>query len=453
MFRLSGLRLVVLGAVALTVGVGMPPPGELSACRKASPWGPLILAQSVYFLGVGTSDSIAAPVDPGLMPRGYLSPDSAEGLGVRGQVVDVIELLRRGDGGPGDLLSGHDQAIVVWWDYGPSCQPILWRASILHAEPGIENLFEGTLLAPEHWVEGTPVIHAHRPFHGPFPGIEHRRVQRAVEAGRPVEEVERDHLSAREFFDFLSRISSDATRDELDDRIPAPIHTAILEWARVHPERWNAYPVATMVRDARNRVHAVAPVEDHPAAGTYRIDVQVGDEAGEICVRMVPSFFDALPADYEEYAPPLWEDRIPAVEALRIEAAEACDAPAGEWGEFPPVSSYTRKARIWIHRTAEEGTAPGELRVWRGALSPGGFSEALRGTGVIEQDLSHQSVLWSAVPRDEPTTLEVRRAGTLALTTARFVLHDDGRMTVSDDRGEGRYQFRVSGERVGGWDR
>jgi len=454
MARLSPFRLAVLAVVALAVGLGVPPAGELSACRKASPWSPQLLGQSLYFLGVGTSDSIAAPVAPGLMPRGYRTGEFSEGLGVRGQVVEVIAPLRRSDGGPGDLASGHDRAIVVWWDYGPGCEPILWwHSSIVHAEPGVENVFEGTLLPPEHWVEGTPVIHAHRPYQTPFPGFEHRRVQHAVAAGRPAEEVERDHLSARELFTFLTRIAAITERSEGDYRSFEPVHSAILEWTRDHPERWEARPVAALVRDARDRAHWAAPVDVlHPAAGTYRIEVQVGDEVGEVCVRMVPSSsFDGRPSDYEQYAPPPWDDAIPVVAALRIEAAVACDAPTEAWEELPPPgSAWTREARIWIRWTAEQGSAPGELRVWRGAFNPGNLSEVLRETGVVVPDLSRQSVLWSAVPRAAapPLDPEVWRAGTAALTTARFVLHDDGRMTVSDDRGGGRVVFRVSGERV-----
>jgi len=453
MARLSGFRLAVLAMVALTVGVGVPPASELSACSLMSPWGIPIRAQSLYFLGVATSDSIAAPVTPGAMapgetPRTYLIPESAEGLGVRGQVVEVITPLQRGDGGPGDLLAGHDRVIVVWWEYSAACEPRLWaRSSILHAEPGIENVFEGTLVHPDHWVEGTPVINVHRPYHTPFPGVEHRYVQRAVEAGRPVEEVERDHLSARELFEFLTRMPVLPEGEPSDPQWSARVYGALIDWARDHPERWEAQPVGEMVRYAWERVHAAVPVEEaHPAAGTYRINVQVRDEAGEVCVRMVPSPVDRHPADYEEYAPPPWADTVPVVAAMRIEAAASCDAPAEAWRGFPPFdSALDQKSRIWIRWTAEEGTAPGEARVWRGALTPASFSQVLRGTGVVEPPPPGHL----AVHRDEPPLPPgVWRSGTAALTTARFVLHDDGRMTVTDDRGGGRVVFRVTGERV-----
>jgi len=454
MARVSGFRLAVLALVALAVGLGVPPAGELSACSKASPWGPFIHAQSLYFLGVGTSDSIAVPVLPGGVPRSYQTPESAEGLGVRGQVVEVIAPLERGDGGPGDLLSGHDRAIVVWWDYNSVCVPVLWSSgSILHAEPGVENMFEGTLLPPEQWVEDTPVIHAHRAYHTPFPGVEHRRVRRAVQAGHPAEEVERDHLSARELFEFLARIPAFAAMSEFDYRSPEPVHTAILEWARDNPERWEAWPVAPMVRNARERVHAAAaPLERmHPAAGTYRLEVQVHGEAGEVCVRMVPSSVDHHPLDYEDYAPPAPLDESPVVAAFRIEAAAACDAPAEAWREFgSPYGGADRTAHIWIRWTAEEETAPSEAQVWRGAIIPRILGPVLRETGVVQRDLSDPSVLRSPAQRDElpPLDPEVWRAGTVAPTTARFVLHDDGRMTVSDERGGGHVVFRVSGERV-----
>ncbi len=452
MARWSGLRRLVLGGVALVAGLGLPPAGELSACRMLSPWDPSLLTRSVHFLGVGTSDSIAAPVAPGVMLRDYRTPPGAEGLEVRGQVVDLIESLRRGDGGPGDLLAEHERAIVVWWGYGPSCQPILWAdASILHAEPGVENLFEGRLLAPEHWVEGIPVIHAHRPYQSPFPGVEHRRVQRAVEAGRSAEEVERDHLSARELFRFMALVSTAVRSDPLDGPPPGLIYDAMLEWAGEHPDRWNAHPVAAMVRNARHRVHLSTPPREHPAAGTYRLEVQVGGEAGEVCLRLVPSAFDGLPSDYEEYAPPPWNDRTPVVAALRIEGAPACDAPAEAWQGFPPVGQdFSREAQVWIRLTAEEGTSPGEVRAWRGAFSTRILRQVLLDTGVVTPDLTHQSVLWSAVRREPEPPLDpaVWRAGTATLTTARFVLHDDGRMTVSDERGGGHALFRLTGERV-----
>jgi len=453
MARLSGLRLAVLAMVALTVGLGVRPASELSACTMMPPWGPRIYAQTLYFLGVATSDSIAAPVTPGAMapgetPRTYLIPESAEGLGVRGQVVEVIAPLQRGDGGPGDLLAGHDRAIVVWWEYSAACEPRLWaRSSILHAEPGIENVFEGTLVHPDHWVEGTPVINAHQPYSTPFPEVEHRSVQRAVAAGRPAEEVERDHLSARELFEFLTRMPAVPVGEQFDLRHRELVYTALIEWARDHPERWEAHPVGEMVRYAWERVHGAAPVEEaHPAAGTYWLDVQVRDFAGEVCVRMVPSPVDRHPADYEEYAPPPWADTVPVVAAMRIEAAASCDAPAEAWRGFPSLDApVIQKSRIWIRWTAEEGTAPGEARVWRGALYPWSFVQVLSGTGVVARD---PSSLLPAPQGELPLPPGVWRSGTVALTTARFVLHDDGRMTVSDDRGGGRVVFRVSGERV-----
>jgi hypothetical protein len=455
MARLSGFRLAVLAIVALAVGLGVPPAGELSACSKASPWGPFIHAQTLYFLGVGTSDSIAAPVPPGAMRPNYQTLESAEGLGVRGQVVEVIAPLERGDGGPGALVSGHDQAIVVWWDYTQACQPLLWsRSSILHAEPGVENVFEGTLLPPEQWVEGTPVIHAHRPYHTPFPGVEHRHVQRAVAAGRPAEEVERDHLSARELFEFLTRLPALADMSEIDHQSPEPVHTAILEWARDNPERWEARPVAAMVRNARDRVHAAAAALErvHPAAGTYRLEVQVHGETAEVCVRMVPSSVDHYPSDYEEYAPPAPFDASPAVAAFRIEAAAACDAPAETWREFgSPYGGVGRTAHIWIRWTAEGETAPGEAQVWRGAIIPGVFGPVLMETGAVEPDPSDGSILWWLGRGRDPATrpdISVGRVARSNPTTARFVLHDDGRMTVSDERADDEFVFRVAGERV-----
>jgi hypothetical protein len=311
---------------------------------------------------------------------------------------------------------------------------------VLHAEPGVENVFVAKLRDRADWVLGMPTLDVRTPYHTPWPGVEHRAVLLREEYGfRPRDEP---LLTGRQLFDFLRRLPPvEPGTDRMAWQMTTPEANALLGWAGDNPDLWRSQPVRDLVRRARDQrqqplLDAEAP---HPVAGTYRLQLRIGELQGDVCVEIRPSpTLTGVPSDYDDYAPAPWLHEPPPIRPFEVRYAPTCQALRAAGGET------ARGTSLWVATSPEPAAHAGQALRWRAAFHPGRVSLALSSAHFAD----------APQPTTEPGRVELdfdeRREVGLALTSGVFVLHDDGSFTVEDRRGPDRYPFIVRGERVGG---
>jgi hypothetical protein len=441
---LPGLLHGVPGLPGLLHGVpglpGVPGPGapalpglaladDAGRCSIHFTWGPSLRPDVVYLLGTATGDSVAASL-AGRQPADF---DPA-GPGIRGQIVRVHGSLSVDPRLAAAVPPGSD-AVVVWWAYDQMCRTQVWDSSILHARPGVENVFAATLREPAEWVGGMPTVDIRTPYHLPWPGVEHRREDFHAERGLPAP-AERPLLTGGELFDFLGRLPAEPGRSLVAGWPYTAAETeAVLDWARDHPDRWEAEPVRGLVRRARDSRQMRDDAGPHPVLGIYQLRMQHGEVAGDLCIELLPAELQSQPADYDSYAGPPWRAGPPAMDAFSFRYARSCDSLAAQGRHFAVPA-------VWIAAQADDAPPPGALRSWRAALAPGPLRHAV----ITAQ--------FDGVRPPEPDAAELDltvaewQAMAQILSTARFVEYANGAITLEERRGPARYPFAVHAHRV-----
>ena len=214
-------------------------------CTIGVDWGPRVYPTSLYILGEGTTDSIAAPIsddvlNPPSSPSGLPVHEEYEPSAAHGQLFTVRGVTPRAGDVPGSEILGHDEVVLVWWGYDSACRTMNWSLSVIYSEPGEENVVSGRLRAREHWADGIPTIDVFRPNHR----LEPQR-SRAIPNGGS------GFLDARELFGYLERmpvVEPSGERIHSIDDLDEATRASLLTWLAEDPERARMRPVARSLR-------------------------------------------------------------------------------------------------------------------------------------------------------------------------------------------------------------
>lgn len=178
-----------------------------------------------------------------------------------GQLVAVEDIAGPG---PVEAVTGHEQVVIVPWDYDGMCRSTLWGGSTRLLTPGDRVFFSGSLRAPEDWVEGRPTFDARRPGVQVYPLAARNRFEpRPTGSGRVAS-------AADDLFELHQLLPTSR------DLTVAPDRAALraIDWARANPERAARDPVARILaRTARTAEFAAARASSSPFAGTYRVTI------------------------------------------------------------------------------------------------------------------------------------------------------------------------------------
>lgn len=240
------------------VGVESSPPCSLV------PWGRPPGPEITYFIGTALPDTLEA----GPAPFGVGVADTT------GPPFGQLVRLARVGGASADALTGDTLAVLVPWGYAADCSRVRWTRSARWAEAGLQGLYTARLRERRFWAEGLPTFDVTVGF-DPYPHAELRGNEIAGPDDRPVEYGPETALTPGELFEFLESVTA-----------KPDVEAAVLRWVERHPEQAGKYPVWRMRRFAllaleERRVEAEAP----PLAGTYRLEVRVGEDRHELFVR------------------------------------------------------------------------------------------------------------------------------------------------------------------------
>jgi hypothetical protein len=226
--------------IALAVGVWMPRP-------ICSPVPVAVFRDTAvtYLVGTATPDTLAAGLgsarpsaDPGHWGAGRPRP-------VFGQVIRVDRL----GGADSALLErafarlGTREVVVVPWDYGPDCSPVIWGRSFRWVEGGAPGFYRLRARPERESAGGRPVLDAFRADLEPYPhGIFFQRGYRGTHVVRTG-----PALTPAEYFTFYSGLPSSALAREK----PQEARAMLEELQGRHPELTTKYPANYALQLAR----------------------------------------------------------------------------------------------------------------------------------------------------------------------------------------------------------
>lgn len=218
-----------------------------------------------------------------LAGAGVVSPSmhgGHSGTGEPGPIYgQVIEVIRFGGADSTRLAAafrqlGDARAVVVPWDYDPSCSPARWTRGFAWLEPEVRGTFTLRLRPDSMWVDGLPVFDAFGAVLEPYPfafrgkGIRHSR------GSFP----DSPWLTAEDFFRFLLAIPPAQDWTEKPDRS----WSVTRAWQLAHPDLADRYPATVITAQiagaitrakARRVLHSISP----PITGTYSMSLALND--------------------------------------------------------------------------------------------------------------------------------------------------------------------------------
>lgn len=254
----------------------------------AEPLAPVELRCSISFTpgarGRTTTVVLAsATVDTLLVGAGAVSPSEHGGHSgtgapgpIYGQVVDVI---RFGGADSTRLATAFRQlrntrALVVPWDYDPSCAPTRWTKGFAWVEPQAPGAFTLQLRPDSMWVNGLPVFDAFMAVLEPYPAAYRAQgIRRSLEAP-----PDTPWLTPEEYFALLL---ATPPHEEWSER-PDSSWAATLAWQSAQPDLADRYPatviaaqIASSITSAKARrvLSSITP----PITGTYSMSLALDD--------------------------------------------------------------------------------------------------------------------------------------------------------------------------------
>jgi hypothetical protein len=138
---------------------------------------------------------------------------------------------------------GVREVVVVPWDYGPDCRPVVWGRSFRWVSSDAPGFYRLHLRPDTAWSSGRPVFDAFHADLEPYPhGVFFERGYGGTDAIRSG-----PTLTPAEYFVFYSALPSSA-----DARARPQDARAILDaWEQAHPDLAGKYPANASLRFAR----------------------------------------------------------------------------------------------------------------------------------------------------------------------------------------------------------
>lgn len=201
-----------------------------------------------YFVATAQPDTIAS--GPGRVRAsphgGHRGP--ASNRAIYGQLVTIQRLggVAAQEAESAFARRESRQALVIPWDYDPSCQPVPWARSarwVTNPQPGFYRAHPRPRV---EWIDGRPTYDVFRadiePYpHGTYFGRGYRNADSARAPGA---------LTASEYFDLYATLptSVEATRD------PEGALAQLAEWEARHPDQARRFPATRVLGFARSAI-------------------------------------------------------------------------------------------------------------------------------------------------------------------------------------------------------
>ena len=218
-------------------------------------------ADDVFFIGTALPDTVPA----GAGNRDWGTGRGHSGFGrtreIYGQLVQIDEL--RGLSAT-RVPAETRRVVLVPWDYGPDCSPIIWGRSSRWVDPQARFVFRARLRAPDQWVNDLPTLDVSMPEFSLYP-FDTRRLYMLTDPSL-------NDLSLEEVLDLYERLPLDRHLSDSPDSAIQPLES----WARSNPTLASRQPARTILRfvrfDAEER--RVSLIKS-PIVGTYRFVFRV----------------------------------------------------------------------------------------------------------------------------------------------------------------------------------
>jgi hypothetical protein len=138
---------------------------------------------------------------------------------------------------------GAREVVVVPWDYGPDCSPVIWGRSFRWVESGAPGFYRLRARPASKSASGRPVLDAFRADLEPYPhGVFFQRGYRGTHAVRTG-----PALTPAEYFTFYSALPSSAVARER----PQEARAILDALERAYPELAARYPATASLQLAR----------------------------------------------------------------------------------------------------------------------------------------------------------------------------------------------------------
>ena len=254
---LSGSRsLAAVLALAAITALGAP-------SRLCTPV-PVPIARSsddVFFIGTALPDTIRASEGK----RDWGTGQGHSGFGrprtIYGQLVQIEQL--RGLSAV-RLPAETKRVVLVPWDYGPDCSPLVWGRSARWVEPGTRVVFSASLRTRDQWANDLPTLDVSWPEFSLYP-FDTRRLYM-------LQDTAVNDLPLEDVLDLYERLPLDRDLSASPDSATQPLES----WARSNPELARRQPARTILDIVRfdTEERRVALIKS-PIVGTYRFVFRV----------------------------------------------------------------------------------------------------------------------------------------------------------------------------------
>lgn len=160
----------------------------------------------------------------------------------------VFRLVRAAGAGARSLRE-ESEIVLVPWGYRMDCQPVLWPADTHWVAPAQTGIIEAYLRPREEWVGNRPTLDVVAAGHQPYP----QSTAPASEDGSDLQ----PWLTVEEYWQLLNMLPT--AEEVAQDTSGAS--TAILEWARNHPDLASRFPASEIVAYFRDLLARNTPQE------------------------------------------------------------------------------------------------------------------------------------------------------------------------------------------------
>lgn len=349
----SSKFLASIAAPALLACLLLPTPAH--ACSKAPVTVQRWTRNTINFIGTALADTLRA--GPGditfVVAGGHFGP--ASNRIIFGQKISVEQLSATEQ----KLLPpGVHEVVLIPWDYDPACRPTPWARSARWVAAGTRGIYNATLRARAHWLNGVPTLDVMSPNFIPYRGSAPQR-----DSSLPTS------LSIDELFAITPLLPDPDLLDTDAEAATAPL----LAWAKANPEVANRPPAKSLVWDATYSVFSTQMSRVKPdIGGTWRFIVDIpGNPSREFFARNNERPTSPWSSTYPPPARQPWE-------VAKLEGYSILTTVHTELSKLPQ-SCATRGAESYMaQRTAVQRTADGAFSI-PGHLELGLVNAAFRG--------------------------------------------------------------------------
>jgi hypothetical protein len=242
---------IVFGSLAAALlALAAPPSATADEFNRCSvrPFSGARDPEVTYLLGTALPDTLLA--GPGM-----IEPSAGPGHWGRGgerQIYGQVIQVERFGGADSTTLAlafgerSIAQAVIVPWDYDPSCRTTIRSRSAQWVPLGVPGMFTVRLRPESEWADGLPTFDAFMADLEPYPlGVLFQRGYRGTEALRT-----RPSLSAAEYFELYRALPE----RNMIRRDPEAAAALINRWEQAHPELAQKYPATEVLRWARRSI-------------------------------------------------------------------------------------------------------------------------------------------------------------------------------------------------------